>query len=63
MAIATALNKDNYTGKNSNNIKLHVSWFVGLWKREIANIFINKFRLINLYRLRHIRKYDYIYQN
>lgn len=44
MAIATALNKDNYTGKNSNNIKLHISRFVDLWKREIGNIFINKFR-------------------
>lgn len=55
--------EDDYTGEIPNEVKLLASQFAGLPEGEIAKIFANKFRPINLYKLRQMRGCDDMYRD
>ena len=59
-AIFITLNKDDYIDKIPNKVKLLACQLASLLKGKIEKIFINKFQLMNLYKLRHIRGYNII---
>lgn len=48
--------KDNKTYEVSPKVMSITFCFVGLSKKKIIHIFHNKFKLINLYRLRHMQR-------
>lgn len=62
-ATSTTVNEDNYTGEIFNKVKLLASQFANLSQGKITKIFTKKFRLINLYKLYHIRRCNNIYQD
>ncbi len=47
--------EDDITGEVPTEVISITLWFSGLSQEEIERIFENRFKLINLYRLRHIR--------
>lgn len=60
---APTLDEDEYTGEIPNEVKLLASQFAGLPQGEIAKIFANKFRPMNLHKLRHMRGCDDMYRD
>lgn len=59
--LTSTLDEDDYLDEIFNKVKLIASQFASFSKQEIAKIFTNKFYPINLYKLRQIRRCDYIY--
>lgn len=61
--LAGGLEEDKYTGEIPKEVKTLASQFAGLLEGEIAKIFANKFRPMNLYKLRHMRGCDNMYRD
>lgn len=60
---AGGLEEDEYTGEIPKEVKALTSQFAGLPEGEIAKIFADKFRPMNLYKLRHMRGCDDMYRD
>lgn len=52
----------DYTGEIPNEVKVLASHFVGLPQGEIAKIFSNRFRPMNLHKLRLMRGQNDLYR-
>lgn len=61
-ANATDVEEDDYTGEIPNEVKALASQFAGLPQGRIAKIFSNRFRPMNLYKLRLMRGRDDLYR-
>lgn len=53
---------EDYTGEIPQEVKAFASQFAGLLQAEIAKIFANRFRPMNLYKLRHMKGRDDLYR-
>lgn len=60
---APTLDEDEYTGEIPDEVKLLASQFAGPPQGEIAKILANKFRPMNLHKLRHTRGCDDMYRD
>lgn len=61
--VAAGMEEDEYTGEIPNEDKALSSQSAGLPQGEIAKVFANRFRLMNLYKLRHMRGREDIYRD
>lgn len=61
--LTTTIKEDEYTDEISSEVKTLVTQFTGLSQEEIAKVFSNYFRPINLYKLCLMRGRDNFYHN
>lgn len=60
---ATTIEEDEFVGEIFIEIKALVIQFIELCQNEIAKIFSNQFKPINLYKLCFIKSWDYFYRD
>lgn len=58
-----AIEEDDYTGEISSKVKALATQFAGLPQGEIAKVFSNRFRPMNLHKLRLMRGRDDLYHD